>query len=49
MRIYLPSPIHLFSHGSGLDAKEMKKMTEEAPFIPALIVVDMQEDFCPPV
>jgi hypothetical protein len=22
---------------------------ETAPFIPALLVVDMQEDFCPPV
>lgn len=27
----------------------MASEVEEGPFVPALIVVDMQEDFCPPV
>jgi nicotinamidase-related amidase len=25
------------------------KGSDRGPFVPALIVVDMQEDFCPPV
>lgn len=35
--------------GVALSARYIMVTESNGPFVPALIVVDMQEDFCPPV
>ena len=39
----------LITPDSVLEGNKMAAESDEEHFVPALIVVDMQEDFCPPV